>query len=133
MSTTPITTTGKKGDLRIAFGFQRVADYGLPEPCIYLFTNWNKQVLVHIPACHMHHFDERDRHPITKEPTCMPKCQEISDMLYGQPVAGGARRVLDAISEWMNDIKQLPPPNTFRNTDDYLGEMRRRGFDVVQH
>jgi hypothetical protein len=133
MSTTPITQTGKKGDIRIAFGFMRVQDRGLPEPCLHLFTLWNKQVLIQIPACEMHRFDERDRDPRTHEPACLPKCQEISDMLYGQPVAGGAHRVLDAITEWLTDIKNLPPPSTYRNTDDYLGEMRRRGFDVVEH
>ncbi len=132
MSTTAITTTGRKGDIRIAFGFERVNGYGLPEPVIYLFTKMNRQVMVNIPSVYMHEFDERDRDPITKEPKCLDKCRKIAETLYGMPTSYGANRVLSAISDWMTDIKNLPPPSTFRSQEHMLDEMKRRGFDVIE-
>lgn len=131
MTTTPITTTGKKGDLRIAFGFKRVPHYG-PQPVVYLFRAAAPQLMVDIPTTHISRFDERDRDPITKEPLCMPLCEEIADAIYGMRTMDGARRVLDTISEWMTDIKNLPPPATFRDSSHMLDEMKRRGFDLVE-
>ncbi len=130
MSTTAITTTGKKGDIRIAFGFMKVKDHGV-QPALHLFTKWNQQVLVQIPCTSMHEYDERDR-GLDGEPKCLKRCGEIAEMLYGQPTSYGAARVLDAITEWMTDVKNLPPPSTFRNSADYLEYMKQHGFDIAE-
>lgn len=133
MATTNVMEAGgKKGDIRVAFGFMEVPGYRLPMGAIHLFTKWNQQVVLQIPECEMWRFDYRDRDPITKNPRCLPECARLAELLYGMPTSYGAARVLDAITDWMDEIKNLPPPSTYRNTDDYLGEMRRRGFDVVE-
>lgn len=132
VSTTALTSAGKKGDIRIAFGFMQVEGYGLPEPCIHLYTLRNKNIMVQLPSAHMYKFDERDRDPITKEPKCLKDCERIAEMLYGMPTSYGASRVLSAISEWMTDVKNLPPPSTFRNPEAYLEEMKRLGMDVAE-
>ena len=132
MSATALTATGRKGDIRVAFGFMRVREFAQPEPCIHLYTLWNKQVMVQIPSCQMYLFDYRDRDARTRDPQCMPKCAEIAEMLYGMPTSYGATRVLDAITDWMDDIKNMPPPSTFRNPEMLFEEMKRRGFDVVE-
>lgn len=150
MSTTQITQTGKKGDIHIAFGFERPADFSLPaaigqqftdaraqhftapEPCVYLYTQWNKQVVVKIPIVHMHLFDYRDRDQRTGDPVALAKCREIAEMLYGQPTINGASRVLDVLTDWMNDIKNLPPPSTFRNPEQALSYMEKMGMEVMR-
>lgn len=149
MSTTAITTTGKKGDIRIAFGFDRPDQMSLtpghlplfgssnahwhnaPEPCVYLYTDWNKQVMVKIPIVHMHEFDYRDKDRLG-DPACLPKCREIAEMLYGMPTTHGAHRVLDVLTDWMTDIKNLPPPRSFRTADAMLAYMEQQGIEVAR-
>lgn len=150
MSTTAITSAGKKGDIRIAFGFERPDTlslpekydpafasqaarwYDQPEPCVYLYTDWNKQVMVTIPVVYMHLFDyrEKDRRG---DPVALAKCREIAEMLYGMPTSYGAARVLDVITDWMTDIKNLPPPSVFRgDVEQMLQYMEKRGLEVVR-
>lgn len=152
MSTTAITTTGKKGDLRIAFGFERpdrinlrggdeglqhamrssrAAGFDAPEPCVYIYSLWNQQVMVPIPVVHMHHFDYRQK-DLRGNPTALVPCRAIADMVYGQPVKGGAERVLDLLTDWMTDIKNLPPPTMFRNHEQMLSFMEAKGIEVVR-
>lgn len=134
MSTTNITTAGKKGDIRVAFGFERYmvdGDYEVG-PVLYLYTLMNRNVVTYIPCRQLGQFDERDRDPRTKDPICLPRCAEIAERLYGMPTSYGASRVLAAISEWMTDAKNMPPPSTCRDLGQAVDMMRRHGFDVVE-
>lgn len=131
MSTTNTSFVGRKGDIRVGFGFKRVPGMGMPEPTIILFRSMNQNVCVELAGCHMHYFDERERDPFTKEPKCMPHCARIAEMLYGMPTSYGATRVLDAITEYMTDLKNMPPPSMFRNPEEYLEVLRARGHDIV--
>jgi hypothetical protein len=129
VSTTKTTFTGKKGDLRIGFGYRRVPGLGI-EPTMYLWRAEAKNLMVDIPGRFMYLFDERDREQ-GKEPRCMPKCREIAEMLYGMMTKDGATRVLDAVSEFMTDLKNMPPPNQHRDPEHYLSELKKLGYDHV--
>jgi hypothetical protein len=130
VSTTKTTFTGKKGDLRIGFGYRRVPGLGI-EPTMYLWRAEAKNLMVDIPGRFMYLFDERDREQ-GKEPRCMPKCREIAEMLYGMMTKDGATRVLDAVSEFMTDLKNMPPPSTWRDPDTVERLLAHRGYDMVR-
>jgi len=54
-------------------------------------------------------------------------------MLYGMPTSYGATRVLDVITDWMTDIKNLPPPSVFRgDAERMLQYMEKQGLEVVR-
>lgn len=127
-STARITDTGRKGDLRIAFGFAR-QDNGRTEPVMYIGTVRSPQVVASIPISLMYLFDTRDAAG-TRE--ALVHARKIAEAVYGHlPSRADVHRVLDAVTDWITDLKNMPPPSTWRNPETLAHELRRRGYDMV--
>ena len=135
MSTTPITSSGRKGDIVITFGPIKIPEHPLPTIGIHLHLRYSKSKVVTIAAEHMHMFDIRDVHP-NGQPKCMELCHQISTNLYGFRSNGGAHRVMDAIYEWMSDVKNLAPPDCVSGSSilapDFFDQMKSRGYESAE-
>ena len=130
-SSARITDTGRKGDLRVGFGFERIQ--GNPQACMYLYAARSPRQVAMIPLRLMYLFDERDRNPITKEPECMPKVRQAAEAIYGAPpTTSEVTRVLDAITDFMTDLKNMPPPSTYRDPSQLERVLASRGYDMVR-
>ncbi len=130
-SSARITDTGRKGDLRIAFGFER--HDGQPQPCMYLHSVRSPRQVAVVPLRLMYLLDERDRHPITKEPLCLPRVEELAAAVYGGvPTKVEIYRVLDAVTDFMTDLKNMPPPSTLRDPDQLERVFESVGYDFVR-
>jgi hypothetical protein len=128
MSTTNLEFTGKKGDIRVGFGFKRLPDRDVPEPTIYLIRG---PTLLEIPGSEMWRFDETDR-DAAGQILCMPLCDKLADILYGYPMHNGGHRILDVLNEFMTDLKNMPPPSMIRGgSAEYMELLKARGIDIV--
>jgi hypothetical protein len=130
-STARISDTGRKGDLRIGFGFERINN--VPQACMYLYAVRSPRQVAMVPLRLMYLFDERERDPVTKEPRCMPEVRRVAEAIYGaMPTTFEVTRVLDAITEFMTDLKNMPPPSTFRDPSQLERALELRGYDMVR-
>lgn len=134
-STARITDTGRKGDLRIAFGFERVwngYEY-TPEPHMYIHAAASPRQAAAVALRQMYLFDTRDRDPVTNEPKCLPACRRLAEAIYGMaPSKREVYRVLDAVQEFMTDLKNMPPPARLRNPDMLERVLATKGYDLVR-
>lgn len=133
-TTARITDTGVQGDLRISFGWERVVDHQMPQATMYLSKRSLPQQMVAIPITSLWRFDYRDKDPRTGEPACLPLCRRVAEMVYGGFASQqDVHRVLDAITNFATDLKNMPPASTFRNIDHMEEYMRSKGYDVARH
>lgn len=130
MSTARITDTGRKGDIRIAFGYERGNVDGRPEPVMYVSTVRAPQVLASVPLSLMYLFDTRDREGTAR---AVEAARKVARTVYGaEPSPTEVHRVLDAVTDWLTDLKNMPPPSTWRNGETAEHVLRKHGFDVVR-
>lgn len=129
-SVSRITDTGRKGDLRIAFGFARFQ--GVAQPHMYIQTVRSPNACAAVPLKLMYLFDERERVGPRKEPKCLPEVTRLAEAIYGHlPSRAEIYRVLDAVTEFMTDLKNMPPPSTWRDTSTLERMLEARGYDMV--
>lgn len=126
-----ITDTGRKGDLRILFGFERFE--GVPQPHMYIHAAHSPRQMAAVPLKLMYLFDERDRVGPNREPKCMREVRRLAEAIYGQlPSKQECHRVLDAVTEFMTDLKNMPPPSRWRNPETLERALAERGYDMVR-
>lgn len=130
-SSARITDTGRKGDLRVAFGFER-QNNGKTEPVMYIYTVRAPNVVASVPISLMYLFDTRERLPNGKL-AAMEHAEKIANMVYGGiPSQMEAHRVLDAVTDFLTDLKNMPPPSTIRNPEMIEQALQQRGYDMVR-
>jgi hypothetical protein len=130
-SSARITDTGRKGDLCIGFGFERIN--GRPDPAMYVWARNSPRQVAMVPLRLMYLFDTRDKNAITGEPECMPQVRKMAHAIYGGLTSKAENhRVLSAIEDFMTDLKNMPPPETLRNPEMIEQVMRQRGYDVIR-
>jgi hypothetical protein len=126
-STSKITDTGRKGDLRILFGFERFE--GVPQAHMFIHAAHSPRQMAAVPLKLMYLFDERDRVGPMKEPQCLPHVTRLAEAIYGAaPSRTEVYRVLDAVTE----LKNMPPPSTWRDPDTVERLLAHRGYDMVR-
>lgn len=129
-SSARITDSGRKGDLRIAFGFER--HDGEPQACMYIYAARSPRQVASIPISLMYLFDTRRIDP-TRENAAMPHARKVADIVYGGvPSKMEVYRVLDAITDWITDLKNMPPPSTWRNPETLERALAERGYEFVR-
>lgn len=130
-SSSKITDTGRKGDLRILFGFDRFE--GVPQPHMYIHAAHSPRQMAAVPLKLMYLFDERDRVGPKKDPKCLPHAARLAGAIYGHsPSRTEVFRVLDAVTEFMTDLKNMPPPSTWRDPSTAERLLAERGYDMVR-
>jgi hypothetical protein len=134
-STARITDTGRKGDLRIGFGFERQPPRGEPEACMYLYAARSPRQVASIPIRQMWMFDTRteaDRDK-TGEYEAMKYARTVAKAVYDtqNPSDMDTRRCLNAIEDFMTDLKNMPPPSTWRNPETLEQALAAKGYDMV--
>lgn len=130
-SSARITDSGRKGDLRIAFGFERFDRQ--PQACMYIYAARSPRQIASIPITQMYRFDTREIDPATRENVAMPHARRVAEVVYGGvPSRMEVHRVLDAISDWMTDFKNMPPPATWRDPAALEAALAQRGYEFVR-
>jgi len=131
---TKITDSGKKGDLRIAFGFKKLADFSMPQPVMYLYAARSPQVMVDIPLPLLYLFDYRDKDKKTGDPEALSRCKQVAEVVYGAfPTVSETHRVLDAITDFATDLKNMPLGAKARGWDSVQQHLETKGYDFVEH
>jgi hypothetical protein len=129
-TTSRITDTGRKGDIRIAFGFERGDVDNKPEPVMYVSTVRRPQLVASVPLSLLYLFDTRTAHDTA---TAVTHATTVARAVYGQePTRMEVHRVLSAIEDWATDLKNMPPPSTWRNSETVEQVLEKHGFDVVR-
>ena len=130
-SSARITDSGRKGDLRIGFGYER-QNHGGPEPVMYVYAARAPNLVVSVPLSLMYLFDTRDRLP-SGQLAAMEHAQRVANAVYGRIASQmETHRVLDAITDWITDLKNMPPPSTLRNPEMLERVLQAKGYDLVR-
>lgn len=134
-STARITDTGRKGDLRIGFGFERQPPRGEPEACMYIYAVRSPRQVACIPIRQMWMFDtrveaERDQ---SGEFVAVQHAKTVAKAVYDNqnPSDLEIHRCLHAIEDFMTDLKNMPPPNTWRDPNTLEKALAAKGYDFV--
>ena len=126
-----ITDTGRKGDLRIAFGYERIE--GKTETCMYVYAVRSPRQVACVPIRLMYLFDTRDKDKAGQLKS-YPHAERVAKAVYDtlMPSQMEVHRVLSAIEDFMTDLKNMPPPSTWRNPETLELAMASRGYDMIR-
>jgi len=134
-STARITDTGRKGDLRIGFGFERQPPRGEAEACMYLYAVRSPRQVACIPIRQMWMFDTRTEADRDKagEYKALEHARTVAKAVYDtqNPSEMDVHRCLNAIEDFMTDLKNMPPPSTWRNPETLEQALTAKGYDMV--
>lgn len=135
-STAKITDTGRKGDLRIGFGFERQPPRGEPEACMYIYAARSPRQVACIPIRQMYLFDTRPGDAERSkggEFKAVEHARTVARAVYDTPNPSDidVHRCLSAIEDFMTDLKNMPPPSTWRNPETLETALAQRGYDFV--
>lgn len=126
-----ITDTARKGDLRIAFGFERQDD-GRTEPVMYIYCARSPRQVAYVAIRNMYLFDPRERER-NGTLTALKHAKTLAEAVYGgTPSQMEVHRCLDAVTDFMQDLKDMPPPSTLRNPDHLERVLAQHGYDMVR-
>ena len=130
-SSARITDSGRKGDLRIGFGWERQNNMQV-EPVMYIWAVRSPRQIASVPISLMYLFDTREKDRAGQLKALEP-AKRIADVVYGGiPSRIEIHRVLDAVTDFLTDLKNMPPPSTLRNPEMLEAVMRKHGYDVVR-
>lgn len=125
-----ITDTGRVGDLRVSFGFERFE--GRPQPHMLLSAVNRPQAMAAVPLKLMYLFDPDDRDEFG-QPKCMAEVRRVAKALYGaEPTRNEVYRVMDAIQNFMTDLKNMPPPSVWRDPNTLERALAVKGYDIIR-
>lgn len=124
-SSAKISDTGRKGDLEIHFAYVPTED-GQQTPAMYLrnprrvMPDGNRGAAVAVPLSEMWQFAD--------SANTVMKAAEYAEYLYGFITKDDVYRIADAILEWLNDLKDMPPPRGFSNRTEFLNMLEQNGL-----
>lgn len=113
---------GKKADLRVELHYCDLNDGNERQACLYLYHFLKPKGGVLVPFTGMWQFAERNRIEQVVRP--------IAKQLFGFVTQQDEHKVLDAMLDYMEDLKNhKPEPGLDKSLDEFLEECENEGND----
>lgn len=117
---------GVKGDLRVELHYADLKDGQGDQACLYVFRFRDPKGGVLVPFTRMWMFDIRFGQADIDEDKLARVCMALANQLYGFATKQDQHRVLDAVVDYMDELKDhKPPPGMDKTLDQFLEECER--------